>query len=364
MLIICPYPIGVAAGQRLKYEQYFDKWNKDGWDITISPYMNSSMWEVIHKRGFTLKKIKGVLRGHSNRLKDLISIPKYDLIYIFMYVTPFFSSFMERIVRKLSKRLVYDIEDNIYIQKNNRAQFDPNPIAKYLKWQGKVDYLIKKADHVITSSPFLNNYCLKLNKYNSCTYISSSLDTDRFQPKNKYKENKKITIGWTGTFSSKNYLDSLRNVFLNLSKKVDFKLRVIGNFQYSLPGVDLEVINWTLDNEIIDLQEIDIGVYPLPLNDWVLGKSGLKAIQYMALGIPCVATEVGTTPMLIKNNFNGLLVKKEEEWISALERLILDRKSRERMGRQARIDAVSNYSLNAIGNLYDNVINDVMKRPK
>ena len=37
MLIICPYPIGVAAGQRLKYEQYFDKWNKDGWDITISP---------------------------------------------------------------------------------------------------------------------------------------------------------------------------------------------------------------------------------------------------------------------------------------------------------------------------------------
>ena len=75
------------------------------------------MWEVIHKRGFTLKKIKGVLRGHSNRLKDLISIPKYDLIYIFMYVTPFFFSFMERIVRKLSKRLVYDIEDNIYIQK-------------------------------------------------------------------------------------------------------------------------------------------------------------------------------------------------------------------------------------------------------
>lgn len=364
MIILCPYPKGLAAGQRLKYEQYIETWRKKGWEVDVSPFLDIHVWKILYRKGHIFPKVTGVLKGHIKRLFLLKDISKYDLVYIFMNVTPFFSSFMERMVRKLSKKIIYDIEDNIYIQQTHRVSFDPNPLAKYFKWPGKVDYLISTANHVITSSPFLNNYCLKLNKYNSCTYISSSLDTDRFQPKNKYKENKKITIGWTGTFSSKHYLDSLRNVFLNLSKKVEFKLRVIGNFQYSLPGVNLEVINWTLDNEIIDLQEIDIGVYPLPLNDWVLGKSGLKAIQYMALGIPCVATEVGTTPMLIKNNFNGLLVKKEEEWISALERLILDRKSRERMGRQARIDAVSNYSLNAIGNLYDNVINDVMKRPK
>ena len=70
------------------------------------------------------------------------------------------------------------------------------------------------------------------------------------------------------------------------------------------------------------MQGIDIGVYPLPNDNWVLGKSGLKAIQYMAFGIPCVASNVGTTPLIIKDRVNGLLVKSEEEWVDALEELI------------------------------------------
>ena len=119
-----------------------------------------------------------------------------------------------------------------------------------------------------------------------------------------------------------------------------FRLRVIGNFDYGLEGVDLEVIRWTAEREVEDLQAIDIGVYPLPLEDWVTGKSGLKAIQYMAFGIPCVATKVGTTPMLIRDGENGLLVRTRAEWVSALERLLDDPELRRRVGEQARRDAV------------------------
>ena len=83
---------------------------------------------------------------------------------------------------------------------------------------------------------------------------------------------------------------------------------MIGNFDYDLPGVDLEVVRWTAEREVEDLQAIDIGVYPLPIDDWVSGKSGLKAIQYMAFGMPTVATNVGTTPRIIRHGENGMLV--------------------------------------------------------
>ena len=167
-------------------------------------------------------------------------------------------------------------------------------------------------------------------------------------------------FGWTGTFSSSVYLDLLRPVFQQLARRRTFRLRVIGNFDYALDGVDLEVIHWTAEREVEDLQAIDIGVYPLPLEDWVTGKSGLKAIQYMAFGIPCVATEIGTTPMLIRDGDNGLLVRSPDEWLSALERLIDDPELRRRLGEQARRDAVERYSIRAVARDYRRVLTSVM----
>ena len=182
------------------------------------------------------------------------------------------------------------------------------------------------------------------------------MDTDRFQPATPYSNDKPVVIGWTGTFSSRVYLDLLRGVFQRLARRVPFKLRVIGNFDYDLPGVDLEVVRWSAEQEVAQLQALDIGVYPLPIDDWVLGKSGLKAIQYMAFALPCVATEVGTTPMLIRDGENGLLVRTEAEWEQALESLIRDPALRRRLGQAARRDAVARYSTHAIAAEYRKVI--------
>jgi glycosyltransferase involved in cell wall biosynthesis len=98
----------------------------------------------------------------------------------------------------------------------------------------------------------------------------------------------------------------------------------------------------------------------LPLDDWVTGKSGLKAIQYMAFGLPCVATEIGTTPMIIRDKENGLLVRTEEEWLEALEALLDDPALRRRLGEQARRDAVAKYSTTAVAVEYRKVLASVM----
>ena len=356
ILVVCPFPQNVAAGQRLKYEQYFDHWRDEGYEITISSFMDLPMWSVVYTKGNFGHKFLGTFRGYFRRIYDIFRVRQYDLIYIFMWVTPLGTSFFERLFRFLSKKIIYDVEDNVMIEKSNNL----NPFVKFLKGRAKTTYLIRSADHVITSSPFLNDYCLGLNKLSSCSYISSSIDSDKFFPTNSYSNDKKIVIGWTGTFSSKIYLDLLRNVFFDLAKRYDFKLRVIGNFQYDLPGVDLEVIQWTSEMEANDLQGIDIGVYPLTNNEWVLGKSGLKAIQYMAFGIPTVATNVGTTPKIINHKINGWLVKTDQEWIEALEVLIKDSKLRRKIGENARLTVLENYSKNVIKFQYSSILNKII----
>ncbi|HEX5237459.1 MAG TPA: glycosyltransferase [Sphingomicrobium sp.] len=361
--MLCPYPIGVAAGQRLKFEQYYDDWRRHGWDVEVSPYMDLALWSVAFSHGAWAAKIFGTLKGYWRRILDLLRLRRFDLIYCFMYATPIGPGAAERMVRFLSRKLVFDVEDNVLIGQNLERKDNPNWLLGLLRGRAKAEQLIRTADHVITSSPALNARCLEINRARACTYISSSLDPERFVPASRPRGDGKVTIGWTGTFSSRPYLDLLQPVFRRLAEKRDFRLRVIGNFDYALPGVDLDLVCWTADREVEDLQAIDIGVYPLPLDEWVSGKSGLKAIQYMMMGIPCVATDVGTTPLIIRDGENGLLVRTEDEWVEALERLIDDPRLRVRLGQQARLDAVANYSTNAIAAEYRKVLDQVVSEP-
>ena len=74
-----------------------------------------------------------------------------------------------------------------------------------------------------------------------------------------------------------------------LATRRDFEFRIVGNFDYAMPGVNLKVIQFDKAREIEDLDHFDVGVYPLPDEPWVYGKSGLKAIQYMAFGLPVIS---------------------------------------------------------------------------
>jgi L-malate glycosyltransferase len=356
ILVICPFPKDSAAGQRLKYEQYFDHWESCGYEVTVSAFISQSMWKIVYLKGKYLSKIIWTIIGYFHRFYDLFRIPKYDIIYVHMWVTPFGSTLLERIVRALSSKLIYDIEDNTIVSVSSSV----NSIINLLKNSNKNKFLIKTADYVITSSPILNKYCLGLNN-KKCKYISSSVNTNKFFPVNTYDNTKKITIGWTGTFSSKEYLDLLNDALVKLKSRCDFKLLIIGNFEYKFPEMDLEVIQWNRENEVKDMQKIDIGIYPLPDNSWVYGKSGLKAIQYMAFGLPTVATNIGTTSKIIEHMKNGLLVNNDKEWVDSLEELIKSPRLRKSLGQNARKTVVDKYSIGAIKMEYFSIIDTLIE---
>jgi L-malate glycosyltransferase len=329
--------------------------------------MDKRLWDVVYRPGHNLAKVLGVLRGYGRRIRDMMRASDFDIVYVFMWVTPFATSMFERWTRRLAKGLVYDIEDRVYVGREPALlkQTSPNRFAQMLKNPQKARFLIQVADHVIAASPFIAQDCEELNKYHAATCISPSIDTDRLTPKTVHELGQKVTLGWTGTFSTRVYLDSVRPVLRRLAERRDFRLLVIGNFDYRAEGIDLKVVQWSADREVQDLQEIDIGIYPLPMDeDWVLGKSGLKALQYMAVGVPTVATNVGSTPIVVNHECDGLLVETEDQWLEALEQLIDDSELRRRLGANGRRKVVENYSIQAVCQKYLNIFDTIVRQAR
>tara|TARA_Y100000590_G_C15584392_1_gene963595 strand:+ start:46 stop:1125 length:1080 start_codon:yes stop_codon:yes gene_type:complete len=342
ILILCPYPEGVAAGQRLKYEQYLESWKEKGFSVEISSFFDIHTWHILYEKKNFLKKILGTMKGYFRRIRDLLIINKYDLIYISMWVTPLGFTLFEKIVRRLNSKVIYDFDDAIFLDSKTTESFN----SSILRGSSKSKYLIKYSNHVILSSPYHLDYCRERNIFHSATYIPCSLDLGRFVLKNiNHQPDKKIVLGWTGTFSAIPFLDSIKEMLIELNKTEDFKLLLITNFDYFIPGIDLEVRRWNKKTEIGDLHDIDIGLYPIPMDSWGLGKGGLKALQYMSIGIPAVATDFGTTKNIIKNGETGFLVKHNNEWKEALKLLINDPHLRNKIGKEGRKIVEETYSV-------------------
>jgi glycosyltransferase involved in cell wall biosynthesis len=151
-------------------------------------------------------------------------------------------------------------------------------------------------------------------------------------------------IGWTGSHSTVQHLDTLRGALQKLAKRDKFRLRVIGTPTYQLPGIDVEAMKWRSDTELDDLSVIDIGVMPLPDDAWSKGKCGLKALQFMALGIPTICSPVGVNTDIIQDDQNGFIAATEDEWVEKLSRLIRSAQLRDRLGQAGRETVEQKYS--------------------
>ena len=355
ILFLSPYPFGKAASQRLKYEQYFAHLEANGFELETSSFIDLYFWEVVYKPGFLFRKITGTIRGYIRRFFDLFRLHQYDIIYIHLWATPLGPPFFEWMIRKLSKKIVYDIDDMIYKSEGSAM----NNLVHLLKGKDKPVALMKYADHVITCTPDLNDFARQYCTH--CTDISSTLDTERMFPVNTYTNDKPLVIGWTGTHSTVPYLYLLTNVFQQLAKERIFKLRVIGNFKFHMDGVDYEYFDWNKEDEAKQLQGMDIGVYPLPTDAWVMGKSGLKALTYMTFALPVVATNVGTAiNRVITDNENGLLVKTDDEWLEKLKYLIDNPAERARIGKNARQTVLDKFSVEANKPVYLQILKSLV----
>ncbi len=353
LLVVCPHPENVAPGQRLKYEQYFDHWRDNGYEVVVSPFMTPRFQAMVYRPGRILEKVFWVGWGYLRRVSDLLRLPFYDGAYIFLWVTPLGLPFFEWLFSIAARHFVYDIDDMVFLGHSSEA----NRFIQVLKGRRKMPFLMQRADHVIVCTPHLEAFVQRHNRHT--TDISSTIDTDRYLPVNPYSNDRRLTLGWSGSHSTAKYLHILDDVLKEIGQEIDFRLKVIGDPDFSMDGVEVDAREWSEPTEVEDLQEIDIGLYPLPDEEWVLGKSGLKALQYMALGIPTVATRIGANSRIIEDGENGFLVSDEEEWKNRILELASDPDLRSRIGHRARRTVSERFSVRANRAAYLGVLDTV-----
>ena len=339
VLFIVPYS-SEGASNRYRVEQYLPYLKKEGMDYDIRPFVFKEFYEIIYlKRGF-FKKIIYFIKSLFNRIYDILMLYKYDLVFIHREACPFGPPVFEWLVYKSNKPIIFDFDDAIFLQ-----NFNPiNRIYRFLKFPSKTNMIIKMSSAVIVANKFLLEYSLALNK--KTNIIATSIDTEKFYVTRK--TDSRLIVGWIGSPTTAVYLRIIFNAMQSLSRKYAFILRIIGaGTEISIPGVKIENCAWQLDREIQDFQSLDIGIYPMPDTLWTRGKAGFKAIQYMAVGVPVVASSVGIINEIIQDGVNGFLADNDTQWIESIAQLIEDHSLREKIGLEGRKTAKERFSVQA-----------------
>ncbi|MBL3654974.1 glycosyltransferase [Fulvivirga sediminis] len=345
ILFITPYPPGEAPSQRFRFEQYLKLLKNKGFSIDFQPFLTEGGWFTLYKDGKFILKLYHLTKGFVTRFLTLFKIYKYDFIFIHREASPAGPPVFEWFISKiLNKKIIYDFDDAIWLE-------DPDEVGSIkskIKWKGKVKRICQWSWKVSAGNQFLAGFAAIYCK--NVVVIPTTIDTiHQHTPSSKDSStSKKLVIGWTGTHSTLQYLKPLVPVIQQLEKEYDFEFLVISNKKPNFKLKSLRFTPWNKQSEIADLQKIDIGIMPLTDDLWSQGKCGFKALQYMALEIPALASPVGVNNQIIDNAINGYLCKTDIDWLKYLRELLHDSVKRQRMGEQARVKIERNYSVSAV----------------
>ena len=345
ILFLVPYPLGESPSQRFRFEQYFDLLKKGGDEISVSTFWSNRAWHILYQHGLGFEKFFWLLAGFIKRTGDLFKALLYDLIFIHRECAPIGPPLFEFIITKiLRKKIIYDFDDAIWLP-NTSAE---NSLAAWIKFHGKVKHICGWSYRVSCGNEWLANYARKFNAHvviNPTTIDTETLHNPALFPSRKAKN--KIIIGWTGTHSTMVYLNAIIPALQIIEQKYSVAYRIISNKNPNLPLTNVEFISWKKETEIQDLFSFDIGLMPLTDDAWAKGKCGFKALQYMALEIPCVASPIGVNELIIESGKNGFLCSTQDEWIASLEKLIEDKSLRKNLGEAGRQTVVERFSVSS-----------------
>lgn len=342
--ILCPAPKGGSPGQRFRFEQYLDLLAREGFEVTLHPFLPDFAQNVIYKPGHLALKALGFLVGIFRRIILVLGSTRYDWFFVFREAAPLGPPVIEWGLMNLGCRIVYDFDDAIYLPNVSQANRFIGPI----KCHWKVASICRWSRRVSVCNPHLVQWASAFNP--DVRLIPTTVDTSYHRSRRPSRPGPgPLVIGWTGSHSTLRYLELLRETLYTLRARREFELRVICDVDPGFPNFfGYRFIPWRIESEIQDLDEIDIGLMPVPNEEWANGKVGFKAIQYSSMGIVPVVSDVGSGGEVVENGVTGLVVSNTHgAWTSALEHLLDDPQSISVMGKSARERIQARYSVDS-----------------
>ncbi len=327
----------IGPSSRYRVFQFLPHLDVEGIACTVDPLFGETYFKIVTVQPSALRtwlKIPYVVARFIKRLWTLLFLGDRDLIVIEGQLFPYMPPLAERLLRWGRYRVVIEMDDAIYLTRGHGK---------------KMSQLLSMTTGAIVGNKQLASYA---QQFSPRVYVVPTVvDTDRFIPGGQRSAvsadhaSETITIVWMGLAYNLKYLNVLAPALRALQSRFQMTLRVVCSEPPELSGVNIEFRPWDMQREVSDLQDASIGVMPLEDTEWARGKCGLKLLQYMAVGIPAVASPVGVNGEIITNGDNGFLASTEQEWYDSLERLCRLPQLRRQIGQAGRRTVEARYSL-------------------
>jgi glycosyltransferase involved in cell wall biosynthesis len=315
-----------GASSRLRSYQYFPALAKNGINVTVSPLFSDKYLSQLYAGKGVAKSL--VFKCYLHRIAQLFKIGRYQKVIIEKELFPYFPAWIEWGLNKLGVKYIVDYDDAIF---HNYDRSSNALIRKMLAH--KIDGVMRYSHYVIAG----NNYLAARATVAGARQISiipTVIDLERYKPRPTSKTDV-IIVGWIGSPSTTKYLEQLHAVLTKLARNHSIEFHVIGGKPLTW-GKWVKNIPWSELTEEENIQKFDIGIMPLEDTPWEQGKCAYKLIQYMACGVPVVATPVGMNKDVVLDGTNGYLAENSEDWDVSITKYIEDFEMRQSHGEAGR----------------------------
>jgi glycosyltransferase involved in cell wall biosynthesis len=341
VILICAHRPKRSPSQRYRFEQYLSFLNAQGFEFTFSYLLNAKDDVLFYSRGNTVAKVFILLKSIWIRVRDVMRLKDFDIVFIQREAIFLGTSFFERRAARSGAKVIFDFDDSIWLADTSPG----NKKWEFIKKPTKFFENLRYADIVIAGNAYLANKAMAFNK--NVIVIPTTIDTDFHFPKPELRNKETLVIGWSGSISTVKHFDLLVPLLLKLKNhygdKISFKL--IGDKTYKNSLLEVDACAWTEETEVDQLNSFDIGLMPLPEDAWAEGKCGLKGLTYMACAVATVMSAVGVNKEIIEHGKNGVLARNESEWLDVLSLLIENKMLREELGKAGRDTVLQRYSV-------------------
>lgn len=341
-----------AASTRQRFLQYRPYFEAVGFDFEEQPLLDNAYLDKLYEGG--VRDTKHVVSRYIDRVSWLIWRCDADIIWLHCELLPYLPGLLERLARIPRRPVVFDFDDAIF------HNYDLHPRATVRAMLGnKLQTTIGTAEMVLAGNEYLADYARSNGK--RVEVVPTVVDIDHYVPAPAIRSPETPRVGWIGTPSTwAEYMVPMLPMFSTISTKLGARVTAVGASGQEKSGID--IVPWSEETEVSRIQDMDIGVMPLADTPWARGKCGYKLIQYMACGLPVVASPVGVNRDIVEHGLNGFLAETSDEWRQAVETLICNPELRQRMGREGRKKVEQFYSLQVHGPRVASLLSEIAAR--
>lgn len=330
-----------GASSRLRTHQFIPYFENLGFHVEFQSLFDDEYLKKLYTGGGGLFKTSTSIL---NRILFVLFRLKADILLVEKEVLPWFPWFIERWLVLKRFEFIVDYDDALF----HRYDLHRFWIVRAILGR-KIDCVMENASIVFAGNSYLRSRAVSANAQR-IEFVPTVVDIDRYQVKDFSTDNPVFCVGWIGTPETwEAYGEKVFNLLEPFLAENNCRFHAIGAGLEPFSSDVLEIIPWSEESEVSELEKLDVGLMPLADTPWARGKCGYKLIQYMAVGIPVLASPIGVNCDIVESGVNGFLVHHESDWRKHLVTLFHDGELREKMGKLGRKKIEADYSLQVWG---------------